>query len=256
MARPNETDEVKFSLCKIGAQLPGGHGPCAMGSGCLVKIKKEDAAKLDVQEGDYLVTTNEVLDKEKLTPGGKPTAEFLVKSRAGERQTFHLNDARRFSAVVVEPAERASEEIHILLIPLKQIPDQRSLLKRWKSKSVLQCARPLACSFQTIDVKAEVMSGLFCHVLSDSPRDSQPFHFRTYTFELDDSCALFLREPGSETEVTASKDFSKEERPRGGAIINSTGEFVGVVSFRDGKIAPVWIAKAIEGETSFYSFDL
>ena len=251
MACPKKIDEVKFALCKIGVELPGGHGPCAMGSGCLVTVKKEDAEYLDVQAGDYLVTTSEVLEKENFTFGAKPTAEFLaMKSGTGELFLLngHISDSS--PAVVVGSAEREVEGMRVLLIPEEQLRDQRNFVKRRIWKSVLRSGRTLPCNSQTTN--AEVNKDLVCYVFCDLPRESQPFHFRKYKVVLDDSCALLLQEPGSEIEVRASKDFRKEERPRGGAIINGAGEFVGVVSFREGKIAPVWISEAIKGMVIFF----
>ena len=213
MARPKQADELKFALCKIEVELPGGHGPCAMGSGCLVKIKKADAAKLDMQEGLYLVTTSEVLDTENFTRGAKPTAEFLAtKSRAGKLFLLHGHISESSPSIVAGSAEREVEGIRVLLIPEEQLHDQRHFVKRRIWKSVLQYGRSVPCNSQTTN--AEVNKDLVCYVLCDLPRESQPFHFRKYKVLQDDSCAFFLQEHGSETEVRASKDFSKEERPR------------------------------------------
>ena len=241
------TNGVQLSMCRIRKVLSGNQGKTTIGSGCIITwpFERESLNPSGIPRGSALITTTQVVTKNDLiSPSTSIIVEWLDR---GTLLQFNLGFKYATDIPDVIPGRvlgvtgDALKDVAFIVIPVESF-DTRSKVERAISflKTLLKRVtsfqnRCLTCSHPTDEhLQASISSRkVLCHVVRDGREDGS-FHSEPYRLEFGKDTSEFaltspLDHDGGD-DVKQLKDFYKEERPRGGLLLSSDGQFVGMLA--------------------------
>lgn len=237
------TNGVQLSMCRIRKVLSGCQGKTTIGSGCIITwpFERESLNPSGIPRGSALITTTQVVTKNDLiSPSTSIVVEWLDR---GNLLQFNLGFKYATDIPDVIPGRvlggtgDALKDVAFIVIPVESF-DTRSKIKRAISflKRVTSFQnRCLTCSHPTDENLQASISGrkVLCHVVRDG-REDGPFHTEPYHLEFGKDISEFaltspLDHDGGD-DVKQLKDFCKEEKPRGGLLLSSDDQFVGMLA--------------------------
>ena len=188
-----------------------------------------------------MITTTQVVTKNDLiSPSTSIIVEWLDR---GTLLQFNLGFKYATDIPDVIPGRvlggtgDALKDVAFIVIPVEMF-DTRSKVKRVVSfvmrvasfqKRCLTCSHPTDENLQASISNRKVL----CHVVRDS-REGGSFHTEPYYLEFGKDISEFaLTSPldhDGRNDVKQLKDFYKEEKPRGGLLLSSDGQFVGMLA--------------------------
>lgn len=237
------TNGVQLSMCRIRKVLSGSQGKATIGSGCIITwpFERESLNPSGIPRGSALITTTQVVTKNDLiSPSTSIVVEWLDR---GTLLQFNLGFKYATDIPDVIPGRvlggtgDALKDVAFIVIPVERF-DTRSKVKRVISfvmraasfqKRCLTCSHPTDENLQVSISRRRVL----CHVVRDG-REDGPFHTEPYHLEFGKDVREFaltspLDHDGGD-DVKQLKDFYKEEKPRGGLLLTSDGQFVGMLA--------------------------
>lgn len=241
------TNGVQLSMCRIRKVLSGCQGKATIGSGCIITwpFERESPNPSGIPRGSALITTTQVVTKNDLiSPSTSIVVEWLdrgnlLQFNLGFKYATDIPDV--IPGRVLGGTRDALKDVAFIVIPVESF-DTRSKVERAISfmKTLLKRLtsfqnRCLTCSHPTDEnLQASISSRkVLCHVVRDGREDGS---FQTEPYHLEfgkDTSEFALTSPldhDGGDDVKQLKDFYKEERPRGGLLLSSDGQFVGMLA--------------------------
>ena len=233
--------KAELAICRLSEEIDLGNGTTGFltrGSACLVR-SKDLQKKLASKSKVFLVTSDAVIDQKfleiqrKLNKKFKIIADFPKEGSTTGFESFVL-DGTLF---------KEDSDIHVVdgitYIALTNVND------KWYSfpKSSIVSSRPLDFKFKSASFVTEIEKGSTCYVLFDAiGNHAKGFIARSYALKYEQTNFFLTRkegEPQGEKYVHSIARFEKNEFAHGAVILNHDGEFLGVLRFHRGQIAPV-----------------
>lgn len=235
------TNGVQLSMCRIRKVLSGNQGKTTIGSGCIITwpFEGESLNPSGKPRGSALITTTQAVTKNDLISPGKIVVEWLERGNLlpfdlGSKYATDIPDV--ILGRVLGGTGDALKDVAFIVIPVESF-DTRNMVKRAISfcrgtsfqKRCLTCSHPTDENLQASISRRKVL----CHVVRDGREDGS---FRTEPYHLEfgkDTSEFALTSPldhDGRDDVKQLKDFDKEERPRGGLLLNSDGQLVGMLA--------------------------
>ena len=251
---------ISLSTCRIRKHVPK-QGRPTIGSGCIVRLNlggEASSPSRAPKSSPVLITTTQVINKNDfISPRCLIIVEFLdgknlLTFNLGFKYANDLPDP--IPGRVLGETGDALKDISFIVIPVEKF-DNRNVVKRkfssWLPWGTSFEKRSLTCNHESDSVLQSAISErkVFCHVICDD-RKSDAFNTELYCLEFGKACGTSefaltspLGHDGS-ADLKQLKDFNKEEKPKGGPLLDADGKFVGMLAMapsQEWKLFPLFL---------------
>ena len=183
MAHSKQRDEIQPALGVIRDSFS------AIGTGTLIRIEEDNEILRanGIHPGNsYLLVSNQGL--EDIGSDDSLSVKFLLGNQKQSRAYgFSRSDCMRLPTF---PGNGGCLP-GLAVVPIENLDDQRNIVRRMLSSSMVYGIRGLSCNFERV-AEAEVCD-LTCRVLMDYPYETRPFYHRRYKVGVDED-GFFLKE--------------------------------------------------------------